>query len=161
MFGDDLKFLKSVTDVKLSDFFSVCVQAPFFNFAKISKEGGRGLQRAFPWRFAWGLGSHIESIFVGRAAVLSSGLFIVAWLAQALPVLLVPEQRHVAAMRSDVINHRCLRVFAMSHTLCAKRMLFKVHLACCPPSAVVASLACRAGSFGMHTQVFPAILITH
>lgn len=101
------------------------------------------------------------SICVSWAAVLASGLFIVARLTETLPVLLVPEQCHVAAMRSYVVNHCCLCVFAMSHALHAKRMFFEECFACWPPSAVVASLACRTGSFGMHTQMFPAILITY
>ena len=46
-----------------------------------------------------------------------------ALLAKRLPVLLVPEQRLISPVWSDVIHNRCRSQFSVLLTLCAKRIL--------------------------------------
>ena len=68
-------------------------------------------------------------IAVGRAAVFVTGLSVMVFLAQRLPVGRIPEQRGIAAMRSDVVNdrrHPCAAFIQAHH---AQWMLCKVFLA--------------------------------
>lgn len=88
-------------------------------------------------------------ISVCRSAVLSSGLAVMTWLAQALPVAAVPEQFHIAAVRNDMVDNCGLRVFPMFEALYTKRVFMKITFACFLPLAAVTAFARRAYNFRM------------
>ena len=69
-------------------------------------------------------------------------LAIVAWFAEGLPVVRVPKEILVAAMRCDVVDYRGCDVSIGLGTRHAKRMRAEVANACIPPTSIVASLGC-------------------
>ena len=76
-------------------------------------------------------------IHICRCTVFPSRFFVVARLAQRLPVALVPKQIFITSVRSDMVNDRCLGVSSLLQTLSAERMLLQELLADLLPSAAV------------------------
>jgi len=72
-----------------------------------------------------------------RCTVFPSRFFVVARLAQRLPVAFVPKQIFITSVRSDMVNDRCFSVSSLLQTLGAERMLFKVPLADLLPAAAI------------------------
>lgn len=60
-----------------------------------------------------------------------------AALAKGLPVLLIPEQRHVTAMRDDVVDHGCWGQYAVSAAFRAERVLTEEQRSGLAPAGVV------------------------
>ena len=109
----------------------------------------------------YGFGRTEQSIVtVCRSAVLAPGLFIVARLAQALPVALVPKHILITSVRSDVVNDCCRGVSSLLQALGTERMLLKVSLADLLPCGGVAALACCPSVFGMHRLMLSTILLS-
>ena len=81
-------------------------------------------------------------VTVCRSAVLAPGLFIVARLAKALPVVTIPEQILVSSMWFYMIHHCCLCISPKLHALGTERMLSEVCLARLLPCGAVATPAC-------------------
>ena len=61
-------------------------------------------------------------------------------LAQALPVLLIPEQDGITTMRSDMIDNGCGHCPAFLHTLNTQGMCLQVSCPCLLPLPVVTTL---------------------
>ena len=98
-------------------------------------------------------------VFICRQAVLAPRLFIVARLAQALPVTSVPEQVLVPTVRLYMIHYCCLCVSSLPQTLRTKRMLTKVCSARLVPCGSVSSFTCRACVFRMQRFMVFTILL--
>ena len=60
-----------------------------------------------------------------------------AALAKGLPVLLIPEQRHVTAMRDDVVDHGCWGQYAVSAAFRAERVLTEEQRSGLAPAGVI------------------------
>ena len=63
-----------------------------------------------------------SSVVIGWCLILSSGLAVMASLAQRTPVAAVPEESLVASVGNDVVHHRSLHVLALLHALDAQRV---------------------------------------
>ena len=68
-----------------------------------------------------------------------TGLLVVAALAERLPVVFIPEQLLIAAVRDDVVNHSRRSKPAFEHTLRAKRMFLQKGFSRSAPLSVVSS----------------------
>ena len=79
-----------------------------------------------------------------RVVVFSSCFDAVMSVAESLPVVLIPEQDAVTAMRYDVVNVSCLNVSPRLHALNTQRMCFKVSFSSFVPCAAVTTAACGA-----------------
>ena len=66
-----------------------------------------------------------------------TGFFIMASRAKGLPVLFIPEQCRIAAMRDDMIDHGCRGHHAVSAALRAKRVLTEEQRSGFAPARVV------------------------
>ncbi len=100
-----------------------------------------------------------SSIMIDRMRILSRCLYIMAVLAQSLPVTPVPEKLLISTMRYDVVNHRSLRVSSVPQTLSAERMAVKELLRSPLPSTVVASTVCRACLLRVQGLVLCTVLL--
>lgn len=98
-------------------------------------------------------------IAIFRNAVKPSCFFIMARLAQALPVAPLPEQFIVAAVRNDVVHHGGLCVLAMLQTLHAHRVFPKICLADLLPLSAVAALGGGACGFRVKGFMFLAVCL--
>lgn len=79
-----------------------------------------------------------------------------AWLAQRLPVGTRPEERHIAAVRLDVIDNRGGHQIAAVFVSLAKRMLSQVALASLLPLVAIAALGrCTAPGFNLLSDLAP------
>jgi hypothetical protein len=67
-----------------------------------------------------------------------------ALVAQRLPVGAIPEERHVALVRDDVIDVGCCDQIAELIVLCAQRMRSKEACSSTLPAWAVASTGCRS-----------------
>ena len=74
-----------------------------------------------------------------RCTVLSARFFVVARLAQRLPVALVPKQIFITSVRYDVVNDRCLGISSLLQALGAQRMLSQELSAYLLPPAAIAT----------------------
>ena len=85
-----------------------------------------------------------------------------ASLAQRLPVVLIPEQLFVSAMRNDVVDHRSRREHAMRQAAHAQWMLLQKAFARKPPPGVIAAPSSAAtqsvGRFGAVLRAICAAL---
>ena len=72
----------------------------------LSANGGTGADLPF-----------LCSVVVSRCLILSSGLLIVTSFAERTPIAPVPEELLIPTVRNHMIDHRCLHVFALPHTL--------------------------------------------
>ena len=88
--------------------------------------------------------SSFVSVPVLRVVVFSSCYDSVMSVAESLPVVLIPEQDAVAAMRYDMVNVSCLDVSPRLHALNTQRMCFKVSFSSFVPCAAVTTAACGA-----------------
>jgi hypothetical protein len=68
----------------------------------------------------------ILSVLIRRPGIFQAGLLIVACLAQALPIALIPEQFPVTTVRLDVVDDRRLNVPSLCQTHYTQRMCGKV-----------------------------------
>ena len=90
---------------------------------------------------------------ISRTGIFSAGFFIVATLAQRLPVAGVPEQLRVTTMWDDVIDHRRYRVTSVSLTLYTQGVCMKISLGCLSPSGAIATDGSRTDFFQMQRLV--------
>ena len=95
---------------------------------------------------------------VGWSAVLQAGLLIVMSFAQRLPVCSVPEQVTVAAMRFDMIHHRCFGVSSLGCTHDAEGMRCKELLAGLLPCVTIATTGSASCILRMEGTVLLAVL---
>ena len=84
------------------------------------------------------------SVLILRGVIVSPCLNAVMPVTERLPVVLIPEQGVVTAMRNDMIHIRCLDVASLFHAFHAQRMRFKITLAGFVPCSTVTSAACGA-----------------
>ncbi len=93
------------------------------------------------WRAA-----EVRLFCVPKSAVLSRRLGAVTRRAQRLPVGSTPEQRHVATVRLDVVDHGGRCQLAASLVLTAQRVLGQERRACLAPLPGVATSRCVPAS---------------
>ena len=83
---------------------------------------------------------------------------IMAVLAKGLPIMFIPEQLAIAAMRNDMVNYRRRSQSSILPALRAQRMLLQEGRSCFPPSGVVPPcIRAAAHTVGAVLPVFPAI----
>ena len=78
-----------------------------------------------------------RSIVINRISFLCHRFSVVALLAEALPVRLIPEQLWIAAVRHDVVNHSGSGVSPLFHADNTQRMCLQICSARLLPPAVV------------------------
>ena len=101
--------------------------------------------------------SHENSSHVGRL-VTTAGLSVVAWFAERVPVIFIPEQPLVPAMRDDVVNDGRRGEFAFAHTFRTQRMALEVRTPGSAPLGVVPSrISTAANTVCAVLLVFPAV----
>ena len=86
----------------------------------------------------------------------ASCLPVMAVFAKRLPVFYVPEQRWIASVRHNMIDHGRWGHFAFLHTFRAERMLLEEGFSRSPPSDVVApSVRAAANVVGAPLDMLP------
>ena len=95
---------------------------------------------------------------VGWSAVFQAGLLIVVCLTQRLPVILIPEQLLISAMRLDMIHHRCFHVSTLNHALNTQWMGGEELLAGLLPGAAVPTAGRASRFFWVKGAVLIAVL---
>ncbi len=83
-----------------------------------------------------------DSVLVLDAPVFRHRLMVMAALAQGLPVLFVPEQFRIAAMRFDVVDDRCRNEASLCFAADAPGMTFQEELPGLLPLSTVATCVC-------------------
>ena len=87
-----------------------------------------------------------------------TSLLVMAAFTQGLPVVFIPEQRPVAPVWDDMVNHRCGSKPAILPALRAQRMLLQQGFSGSAPLGVVPSGICAAAHpVGTVLPVIPAI----
>ena len=81
----------------------------------------------------------VRSVVIGWRLILTSGLLVVAALAQRTPVAAVPEQLLITTVRDHMIHDRCLHVFALLHTLLTQRVRLQELFTGLTPCSVIAT----------------------
>ena len=72
------------------------------------------------------------------------GLLVMAFFAECLPILLIPEQQKVTPVRNDVINHRRRGDLPIFQAALAQGISMQKQLACFTPPGIIAPCSCVA-----------------
>ena len=90
--------------------------------------------------------------------VLGTGLFTVVAVAKRLPVASVPEQKHIAVVRNNMIDVGRLDISSLFQALHTQWVCFEVMLSGFPPCAAVASAGCAGPVALVQDSVLSAVL---
>ena len=99
---------------------------------------------------------HLFSVPVLDVPVFGHRLMVMAALAQSLPVLFVPEQVRVAAMRLDMIHYTRRRIAA----ICTNRMFLQKYFSVSLPTRIIATLSSTFTITIIAHEFFLLVLIT-
>ena len=94
-----------------------------FNFADFHARGAAGLPTGACRDLTYPRDG--PSVVILRVAILRPGLPVMALLAEWLPVVLIPEELLISAVRNDMINYCCLDVSSRLGAFSTKRMNLK------------------------------------
>ena len=99
---------------------------------------------------------------VHRIIVFSSCLLVMMLLTKCLPVVLIPKQLLVTAMRNDMIDHSCFRVprRRLPQTFRTQRMRPEERFTGLLPSSSISAGTCAPYHFRMHLQMFRAVQLS-